>query len=148
MEKSLQEKLQEELNNSGVEHTLFRYNKMLETLRDTNYNLKKDLSDIELVLENIISEIKRLDALKDLKDYHLIEIGIHKNKYYRQHSGKQKNYIKFKNEIIFKSEIDSNYLFGVDSNLIESLKLIIKDLIMNDNLNQNYPKSFENKIKL
>ena len=148
MEKSLQEKLQEEINIAGVEHTLFRYNKMLEALKSVDYDSKSVLSDIELVLENIISEVKRLDDLKDLKDYHLIEIGIHKNKYYRQHLGKQKNYIKFKDEIIFKSEIDSNYLFGVDSNLIESLKSIIKNLLMDDNLNQNYPKSYENKIKL
>lgn len=65
MEKSLQEKLHEEINNAGVEHTLFRYNKMLENLKLIDYDSKSVLSDIELVLENIISEVKRLDNINN-----------------------------------------------------------------------------------
>lgn len=131
MEKSLQQKLQEELNCTGFEHTLFRYEKMLKKFNSYGFDNGTCISDVKLILENIISEVKRLNSLydsKNLKNKFQISIEI------ETENGFSKKYVKVSDRITYKSETST--LFNTtDNNLLEAVRRTILEMEQEGNLN-------------
>lgn len=131
MEKSLQQKLQEELNCAGFEHTLFHYEKMLKEFNSYGFDNRTCISNVKLILENVISEVKRLNSLydsKNLKNKFQISIEI------ETENGVSKKYVKVADTITYKSETST--LFNTtDNNLLEAVRRTILEMEQEGNLN-------------